>query len=283
LDETQADAEQLADPIDFTPTPYRTWLELARQMERFFQKLTDVYNTGRDPGDPNSHYDPFYAVSYVQGSGCAQIQLSRWFLSDRYIEVTNEEIRTLLHLPRFLFKVLAAPNAYITSNQNASTDLYQDALGFRGNFITNGVAEDDRLVVNTDVPLAELDQRESIDVYSTFPMRSKILVIDNVEEHEHILFRLPYAEQHRFTSISTFTNNTLVQNNSHVKEDMEIGLIDLCDRHAETLHQLLLPGKIRTVQLRIAVRYKTAAGIVERDFDFSNGFWYIRLLFCKKV
>ena len=277
--ESQADAELLYDTVDFTPTPYRTWLELARQMEVFFQGVTDKYNANRDPTDPNSNYDPFYAVSYLEGSGCVQFRLSRWFLNHWYIQV-SEEIQGVLRFPKFLYGVRAV--VYLNSNEYTSGDLYQDATGFVADYETNNVG-DVTLIVNGEIPLSELDQRESIDVYSTFPMRSKVIMIEGKEEREHILFRLPYAEQHTFSSTSSFSNNTLVNDISMVKEDMEIGLIDLCERHAETLHQLLLPGKIRNVQLRIAVRYKTRAGIVEKDFDFTNGFWYLRLLFVKKV
>ena len=71
---------------------------------------------------------------------------------------------------------------------------------------------------------------------------------------------------------------------ANIQEDLDIGLTNLCDKHATTLHQGLLSGVIRNIQLRIAIRYISSSGIVEKDFDFTNGgFWYLRLLFVKKV
>ena len=217
----------------------------------------------------------------MTSNGCLQLQLSHQFVGQYYIEV-SEDLQTILKLPKFLYTVrLAQNNVYIDSNHNTAANLYGD--GFTGNFLTNGVGAIPSFIVNSEIPLLELDQRESIDVYSTFPMRSKIIITDSSEEHEHILFRLPYAEQHTFSSGISFTDQTLVNNMCNLEEDMEIGLIDLCDKHAETLHQTLLPGRIRNVQLRIAVRYKATSGVVERDMDFTDGLWYLRLLFVKKV
>jgi hypothetical protein len=283
--EDQDDAEQKDQAREFEPTPYRTWLELARQCEKFFNGITDTWNVGR----PFPNIDMFHSVSYLKSSGCLRLRLSHQFLSQYYIEV-NPKIQKILRLPRFLYTVRhALNNDYISSNTHTDDEFYlEDAppggiAGFQGDFRTNGVAAIPSMYVNSEIPLSELDQRESIDVYSTFPMRSKIIAMDGEEEHEHILFRLPYAEQHTFKSISTYVNNEYVRNKAEVIEDMEIGLVDLCARHAETLHQVLLPGRIRAVFLRIAVRYKTLDGIKEEEFDFSNGFWYIRLLFVKKV
>ena len=108
--------------------------------------------------------------------------------------------------------------------------------------------------------------------------------MDGQEEHAHILFRLPFAEQHSFASKSSFqTGGTMVRQMSNISENIDVGLTNMCDKHATVLHQKLLPGNIRNVQLRVMVRYKTMDGIVERDMDFKNGFWYVRLLFVKKV
>ena len=49
----------------FTPKPYRTWLELARQLEEFFRTLS-ILKTAQMPVDPNNlrRYRR-YAVSYL--------------------------------------------------------------------------------------------------------------------------------------------------------------------------------------------------------------------------
>ena len=153
---------------------------------------------------------------------------------------------------------------------------------FRSNYRTNCCAE--TFSFAGPRPLTHFEQRVSVDVYSTFPLKSKILTYDGVEEHEHILFRLPYAEQHSFTSTTDFVDGNMSRDLGEISEKLDVGLTNLCDMHATTLHQLLLSGTIRNVQLKIAVRYMTKSGIVEKDFDFSNGgFWYVRLLFVKKV
>ena len=70
---------------------------------------------------------------------------------------------------------------------------------------------------------------------------------------------------------------------ANISENLDVGLTNLCDTHADSLYMTLLSGKIRNVILRVMIRYMTLNGVVERDMDFKNGFWYVRLLFVKKV
>ena len=259
----------------FTPKPYRTWLELARQLEEFFRTLTKLKIAQQPLANRN------YAVSYLTQDGRIVFHLSQDFLNERYIEF-SPDVQTILGVQRFVFQV--TDELGIDFNSTDGDDaLYIDGQGFQGDF-ENDAMVDGNFDFATVRPLMEFDQRESIDVYSTFPLKSKVIVVDGEEEHEHILFRLPFAEQHSFASKSSFqTGGNMVRQMSNISENIDVGLTNMCDKHATVLHQKLLPGNIRNVQLRVMVRYKTMDGIVERDMDFKNGFWYVRLLFVKKV
>ena len=261
-------AQNAPPEVEFEPTVYRSWLELARQIEEFFKKLSFA------EGDDD------YAKFYITFDGKPNLFLSAGFLNERYIQVSSD-VQEILECPEFIFKVReAAGNVYNTHLDGYA--MFAANGTFRFNYRTNGCAE--TFSFAGPRPLTHFEQRVSVDVYSTFPLKSKILTYDGVEEHEHILFRLPYAEQHSFTSTTDFYDGNMSRDLGEISEKLDVGLTNLCDMHATTLHQLLLSGTIRNVQLKIAVRYMTKSGIVEKDFDFSNGgFWYVRLLFVKKV
>ena len=256
-------------PVDFEPVVYRSWLELARQIEEFFKKLSFA------EGDDD------YAKFYITFDGKPNLFLSDDFLSHRYVQV-SPYVQDILDWPEYIFKVreVAGVNVYHTHVDDYL--LFNKNGVFPYNFRLFGCAETFHFAGPR--PLTHFEQRVSVDVYSTFPLKSKILTYDGKEEHEHILFRLPYAEQHSFTSNTMFLEGNMSSDVGEISEKLDVGLTNLCDMHATTLHQLLLSGTIRNVQLKIAVRYMTKSGIVEKDFDFSNGgFWYVRLLFVKKV
>lgn len=254
--------------VDFEPTVYRTWLELARQLDEFFKLLS--FNQG----------DEDYAKFYLTFDGKPNLFLSADFLSHRYIKM-SPDVQKILDCPENIFKVREAAGVGVYHTHVGYTMFAANGT-FRFNYAINGCAETFQFASSR--PLTHFEHRIGILVYSTFPLKSKILTYDGKEEHEHILFTLPYAEQHSFTSTTDFSEGDMSRNLGQISENLDIGLTNLCDRHATTLHQALLSGTIRNVQLKIAVRYMTQSGVVERDFDFSNGgFWYVRLLFVKKV
>ena len=284
--ETTAQAEANSvdsdQPLEFKPTVYRSWLELGRQMEVFFKKVTDTYNELTQLGAVDN-----YAVFYMSQDGKMFLSLSVELVSNRYIEFAPAVQKILGMSVPYVFKVREAINvgAPIFTDQTvvggAAYSLFAADGTFRHNYRTFESEAGYNFAATR--PLVNFEQRESIDVYSTFPLKSKVLAYDGKETHEHILFRLPYAEQHSFVSTSVFEPGQALNRLANISENLDIGLTNMCDKHANTLHQTLLTGKIRNIQLRIAVRYMTPDGIVERDMDFSNGFWYLRLLFVKKV
>ena len=269
--------------VEFEPTVYRSWLELGRQMELFFNDVSSVYNKIR-VANGNAVVNN-YAVFYMSQDGKMFLQLSEEFLNERYIEF-SADVQTILGLTSenvFMVREAAAGQSF--TDQSVVGDGYYTMFAADGtftfNFRTHGSGGTRNFTATR--PLVNFEQRESIDVYSTFPLKSKILTFNGIETHEHILFRLPYAEQHSFLSTSTFQTGDALDKLANVSENLDVGLTNMCDKHANTLHQPLLSGKIRNVQLRIAVRYMTINGVVEKDMDFSNGFWYARLLFIKKI
>ena len=271
--------------LEFEPTVYRSWLELGRQMELFFNDVSTRDNEARVAnGDPAVNN---YAVFYINQDGKLFLKLSEEFLKYRYIQFSTD-VQAILGLTSpFVFKVreTAAGVSYTDQSVLAGGDYYSifaaPGIFAAFNFRTHGSGGPHSITAAR--PLVNFEQRESIDVYSTFPLKSKILTFNGIETHEHILFRLPYAEQHSFSSTSTFRTGDALDNLANVSENLDVGLTNMCAKHADTLHQTLLSGIIRNVQLRIAIRYMTLDGIVERDMDFTNGFWYARLLFVKKI
>jgi hypothetical protein len=217
----------------------------------------------------------------LSAGGKMNLFLSRDFLADRYIEV-HSDVMKILDCPKYIFKVRELVAGAYHTNLEAGYSMFQANGQFAHNYRTIGIQE--AFTFSTPRPLSNFEQRESIDVYCTFPMKSKISVFNEVEEHEHILFTLPYSEQHQFTSKAAFKGGIMSDNIAEIQEDLDIGVTNLCDRHATTLHQGLLSGVIRNIQLRIAIRYINTEKVTEKDFDFTNGgFWYLRLLFVKKV
>ena len=265
-----ANAPEIA---SFTPTPYRSWLELGRQLDTFFKQQSAL--TG----------DETYATFYLSPDGKMNLHLSNDFLSERYIEV-SDEVMAVLDCPKYIFLVHNTVNDAILRDSHTNLEvgysLFQANGSFAHNYVTIGTVMN--FDFSTPRPLSNFEQRESVDVYCTFPMKSRISAFDGKEEHEHILFTLPYNEQHELKTEVSFARHGMSTDIANISEDLDIGLTNLCSKHTTTLHQTLLSGVIRNVQLRIAVRYINADGIVEKDFDFTNGgFWYLRLLFVKKV
>ena len=304
VNETLADAEfrlpiflQTDSIRYFRPTYYRTWLELARQIDLFFEKLTTAYMVDNGIGNPN------FAVSSVDRSGKLRIDLSSAFLhGDAVINQQNTDDNRPGYLGLYLevgpaTQTILGMDPYIFSLLDVYGVRYNEADGHEqlmdflpnGNLVFTDVQEPDNIShhIISLKPLSNFDRRLSIDVYSTFPMKSKLLTQNGIEQHEHILFRLPFAEQHNFKTRIAFSqtsNLTLEGAGSNISENSDVGLTNLCDKHPETLHQLLLPGNIQNVQLSLYVRYLTEDDeFIETPMDFTNALWYLRLLFIKKT
>lgn len=286
---------------EFRPTNYRTWMELARQMNDWFAKLTDLFKYGTNASGKNDDGDDF-VVFYLTSEGKLRIKLSPDFTSldvfwdnenttngkpnylGLYIQV-GEKTQSVLDIPKYIFQVNDGNNTHLSDIDGEDNLIAEDNNGIL-RFSQNQEASLDILVRFSKKPISNFDQRLSIDIYSTFPLKSKILTENGKEEHEHILFRLPFDEQHSFQtkmSYSQISNQIPNGMGSNIEEDVDIGLTNLCDKHPTVLHQLLLGGIIRSVQLKIMIRYIDKENIFERDIDFANGFWYLRLLFVKKV
>lgn len=259
--------------VSFTPTVYRSWLELGRQLDVFFKQQATLAG------------DETYAKFYLNPDGKMNLHLSNDFLSHRYIQV-SEEVMGILDCTQYIFLVhntlaerLARDNH---THLEVGYELFAQNGTFNHNYAQIGTVE--QFNFETPRPLSNFEQRESVDVYCTFPMKSRISAFNGKEEHEHILFTLPYNEQHELKTEVSFVRQGMQNDIANIAEDLDIGLTNLCSKHTSTLQQTLLSGVIRNIQLRIAVRYVNASGVTEQDFDFTNGgFWYLRLLFVKKV
>lgn len=285
----------------FTPAPYRTWMELARQIDNYFKRFTVAFlqlyaNQGEDTA---------YTSFYIKDSGLIKVRLSKEFCGGDvessfanqglykglYIKV-GPATQIKLGLPPYLFQIMGVgdvlynhtthPNELLADNGAGVLvfSAHQQIFGPLNQF-----DEENMFNFLSAFPISNMDERLSLDVYSTFPTNSKISTYDGKEEHEFLLFRFPFIDQHKFTSeisFSYFDNDEMFDEENVVEQNLDVGLTDYCANETETIHQLLLPGTIHGVNLKLMVRYLRDTTVVEKDIDFANGFWYLRLLFVKK-
>ena len=281
----------------FTPKPYRTWMELARQLDVFFRTLSlDFFEAY-----PDVAVGPIFSTFYVRDDGKMGLRLSKEFCGGDtasiiavpaykglYIAV-GEETQIKLGLPPYLFQVAGAGNLILNHTTHPNDLLADNGAGInvfsnhQAAFTGNQFDNTNMFEFLNGISLSNMDERLSLDVYSTFPTKSKISAYDGSEEHEFLLFRFPFIDQHNFTNEVSFNEENLFEENIMVTQNLDVGLTDYCANEFETVHQLLLPGTIRAVNLKLMVRYLRHTTVVEKEINFSNGFWYLRLLFVKKV
>ena len=285
--------------VEFKPTPYYSWLELSRQINEWARLLQEAFDTGNV--DLVNH-NKFLGFE-LDSSGNPQFAFKQYFLSGLrahdanvtgyYIEV-GQETQNVLGLARYLFFV--TDNNRVFSHVDGEQYLI-DPAGPNGlnalvaNHVWDVEVADDDMdpgdVVQFPRQINMFDQRHSLLVYSTLPTKSKISTLDGVEDHHFLLFQIPYVDSHSFESVTSLTRGDAatgysITRNITLTEQLDVGATDYCLNQSETIHQLLLPGAIRAVNLFVRCRYIANGTFSDVDIDFKNAFWYLKMLFCKK-
>ena len=284
---------RLRDYAAFTPTPYYTWLELARQINNWATKLQQQYDTTI----PGGHGE--FLGFQMGATGNAQFVFKQWFRNGNlampvqdqdlgvpgyYIRV-GAETQKVLGLPEYLFFVTDGNRVFTHADgEQYLFDLTQ-VDGF--SVFVAGVIANNR-IVEFPRQMNMFDQRYSLDVYSTLPTKSKISSIDGKEQHHFLLFQIPYVAQHSFESVTTLNRGDaatgyMISGDITLKENMDVGATDYCLNQSETIHQLLLPGVIRSINVFVRCRYLANGVFSETDIDFKNAFWYLKMSFSKKL
>ena len=259
----------------FHPTNYRTWLELARQMEEFFSAL-------------NVHFDDDRIQFKLLPNGMFQLVMDDWFATRFYLKV-GQETQKYTGFKEFLFLTFDGDDYYNPINgiqylfDVADQNAY-DALpaGFGVAFEGETMEDNERgEIFQSGRPLSTFDHLLSLDVVSYFPIANTISVLDGTEEHEFILARFPlndYSSVH--TKMDTIDDEVARQRT--MIETVNIGLEDLCRKNPSTITTYLLPGDIQHCLFRLETRY-IQSGVIKRvPTDMEEGFWSIKLVFSKK-
>ena len=304
IDEIMFDVLPMGDPNDlpdrlleyttFKPSKYYTWLELARQINEWTKKLQQVFDSSPNILDANKNK---FIEFRMDATGNPQIEFKEYFLHGLrahdvhslgyYIQV-GEETQKVLGLPQYLFFVTDGNNIF--SHADGGQYLFDatQADGFNV-FVANDVwtTQTGTRIVKFPRQLNMFDQRYSLDIYSTLPTKSKISALDGVEGHHFLLFSIPYIDQHRFQSVTSINRGDgdtgySIKRDTTLTEQLDVGATDYCVNQSETIHQLLLPGVIRSVNVFVRCRYLMDGKFSEKDIDFKNAFWYLKMIFCKK-
>jgi hypothetical protein len=200
------------------------------------------------------------------------------FCSNFYIEV-SPIMQNRLGLPPQIFCL-----SDLAGNLNTHDDssLFTDAGGV---FIDETVGRYAPLVEfrnKSQFSVNELDDRLSLDVICTFPNSNKIMVLNGKEEHEYVLGRFNLNDYKRFETVAESNDNGLT-GRIGIRENMFAGLENLTRGNPDIESNFLLPGEIQLVKLKLMIRYFQNGKILSKAADLGNGFWYLTLMFSKKV
>ena len=279
-------------PLIFQPTSYKTYLELARQLEIFCQQI-DIQ---LDPGagqrvDPNQHRSVAFSL---QSNGLFQLKLFRGFASAFYIKV-GPQARKYTGLGEYIFVTTDGVNHYTQVDGvrflfNLINDAQLEiriaaglAISFNPQMFGNNVGQD--RVFESKRPLSAFDHRLSQDVIGYFPISQSVSFLDGNESHEFLLARFPindYKEMHEVTKVTEDGLYHLKQRQV-TQETVNLGLEDLCRDNPNAVSNFLLPGEIRQCTFKLETRYINDGVITKQPTDMEQGFWSLKLLFSKKM
>ena len=261
--------------IKFTPTNVRTITELIRQALVFFRDL-----------------DAF-ATFYITPEFIGLIQMRTEFYL-HYIEV-GETYQKLLGLPQYI-SYFRGKETYDPANPLAGSSTIQSTRVFRSG---DEIADDEKneedyyfrpteefregdLAVFTrscDNTMLLCDTRQYIDITFTMPHISQLCILNGVEQRKKLLARFPVRD---------FEDTEHVSKADHrkysVRENVTLGLEDLCKNNPNAHSMLLLPGEVQHANVRIETTFLENQEFKTSPAAFGpSGFWSLKLLLTKKV
>ena len=251
----------------FKPQIYRTYLELARQLEVFCKKL-DAY-TGFDNG----------LTFCLLDSGMFTLTLSGEFATAHYLKF-GAEFQKHTGFRELMFHVFDGNEYFVNSVEGGEFQLIDVYGYFEGENLED--VEISRTFQSAR-PLSCFDHRLSQDIVATFPISTTTICFDGTESHDFLLARFPlndYVEM--YSKIEGTAQH--VRRNRIIQETVNLGLEDLCRQNPNTINTFLLPGELRHCNFTLQTRYLSDGKITSVSSDFTNGgFWSLKLLFSKKV
>ena len=206
----------------------------------------------------------------VTGDGLLQFELTPLFSANFYIEV-GEAFQRQVGLAPHLFLIQQGDGSRVKQNLDTTAAI----VGTR-------VVPTSSQRFTSRFGVENLDERLSLDLQVTFPNSNKILVVDGVEKHEYILARFPYNNLKRFTTKLVETQSG-VQDIVILDEHFGAGLVDLTRGNANYESNFLLNGDIQQISVSLFTRYYEHGVIETIPTEMSDGLWYMRLIFAKKL
>ena len=199
------------------------------------------------------------------------------FFSNFYIEV-SPIMQGRFGLPPQIFCVSDLAGN-ITTHDNSilftNADVFIDETTNRYNPLTE-------FRMTSQFSLDELDDRLSLDVICTFPNSNKISVLNGQEEHEYVLGRFVLNDYKKFETVME-SDSDGITGKITIRENMFAGLENLTRGNANMATNFLLPGEIQLIKLKLMLRYFLNGKIISKSPDVGNAYWYLTLLFSKKV
>ena len=256
----------------FTAKPYRSWSELARQLQAFF-KAADV-----EIGDENM-------IQFeLLDDGCFRLKLTEDFCDIFYIKV-GPETQKKTGFPEYMFQVQGIDDSVLVDVErhfNHTDGLEYLLDGEPLVFAEYQAVVDDAGKFESRFPLDSFDTRISLDVTVTFPISSKISGFNGVEQREYILARFPLTDYKTTWSEVTIEDDNKVHQGNTVSEKISIGLADLTRKNSEMISVFMLPGEIYHANFQLEIRYFSEGKIISVPANMENGFWHLEILFSKK-
>ena len=252
----------------FTPTNYRSWSELGRQMQIFFVMISHAEGDGD------------YIEFSVLDDGCFRFDLSVDFCNKYHIKV-GSETQKKTGFPEYMFQVHGTDGDKTQHFDHTDGLKYLFEGGFAIVFAAYQDAVTESVEFDSRFPLDSFDTRISLDVVVTFPMSSKISVFNGKEGREFVLARFPLTDYKQLHSRIDVPTGELSAATT-IKEVIQTGLADLTLTNPEMISVFMLPGTIYHANFQLNTRYYSEGKIVSVPTDMENGFWNIELLFSKK-
>ena len=261
--------------VTFSPTNVRTITELIRQTLVFFRDLNDFATFVITP----------------EFRGLIQLRQESYL---NYIEV-GETYQKLLGLPKYI-SYFRGKETYNPANPVEGSSAIQISRVFRsGDEIADDEkneddfyfrptedfreADPDTGTISTDNTMLLCDTRQYIDITFTMPHISQLCVLNGIEERKKLLARFPVRDFEDTEHVSKADYRRY-----SVRENVTLGLEDLCRNNPNVHSMLLLPGEVQHANVRIETTYLENQEFKTTPAAFGpSGFWSLKLLLTKKV
>jgi hypothetical protein len=191
-----------------------------------------------------------------EADGSLQLVFSSQFLSNFFI-VLDPVFAAQVGFPEQIYSGLTAGAVVVMSNQPGCLPLIALPGGV---FALPSAVNDGVSIISTD-SVYRVDDRLSLDVEVTLPLARTIDVHDKQEKHTYLLSRFVVTDYIKVETIAQQKGGFLLTK-AMVQDQLGTGFTDLVADQPGTHASQLKNGKIRELDVRLALRYK--------DFEIIN-------------